>query len=92
MPPPSEIYLSATCYENVNLSLTGSLTGSRTDLHKHICTTRTQYAPGILMAGALKKEGEDRGGAAEVSDFFIKNPNLKKKKFFSGGGGRDRCD
>ena len=76
MPPPSEIYLSATCYENVNLSLTGS----RTDLHKHICTTRTQYAPGILMAGALKKEGEDRGGAAEVSDFFIKNLNLKKKK------------
>ena len=30
----------------------------------------------------IKKEKEGGRGAAEVSDFFIKNPNLKTQKFF----------
>ena len=38
----------------------------------------------------IKKEREEAGereGAAEVSDFFIKNPNLKIQ-YLSGGGGK----
>ena len=44
--------------------------------------------------GGIKKEkeGEDGGGTAEVSDFFIKNPNLKKQKFFRVSGEGGRCD
>ena len=39
-----------------------------------------------------RRGGRGGGGAAEVSDFFIKNPNLKKQKFFRVAGEGERCD
>ena len=47
--------------------------------------------PRHINGGGTKKEGKDGGGAAEVSDFFIKNPNLKKK-FFRVAGEGGRCN
>ena len=38
----------------------------------------------ILRDGGMGWVGEG-GGGARVSDFFSKNPNLKKKNFFRGG-------
>ena len=35
--------------------------------------------------GGIKKEGEDGGGAAMVSDFFYKESKFKKTKILSGG-------
>ena len=46
---------------------------------------------GIKKKKKKEKEGEDGGRAAEVSDFFIKNPNLKKQKFFWVAGEGGRC-
>ena len=64
----------------------------RTDLRKHIRTTEHYMPPAYQWRGIKKeKEGEDVGGAAEVSDLFYKESKSKKQNFFwaAGKGGGD---
>ena len=78
MPPRSEINFNATCYKNVNLSLTGS----RTDGQIYVSTFARpeHYMPPHTDGRGIKKrkrrgEGE---GAAKISDFFYKESKSKK--------------
>ena len=73
MPPPSEINFNATCYKNVNLSLTGS--GTDRQIYVSTYARPGHYMPRYHDGRGIQKEketggGGNRGRAAEVSDIL----------------------